>query len=575
SGFHPEFSGRTNIHLNAALLGLTEKDIRESEESIIAFSELAEVIDRPVKTYSSGMYVRLAFSIATSVDPDVLIVDEALSVGDQRFAQKCVDRMVGFRNAGKTIIVCSHSMFLINELCDNTLWLKHGEISGSGKTSTVISEYLAYLEGPELTETTQQPSVAAPLGHVPEVLIDVVQFCDSNHHKSNYIKMSQPLTICVNTRCTAGDFMGHLAVSIEKSDGQMLFGLHLLSKMRPLVGGKGGGRIGVVHNGSPLFTGDAGSGESEIRRHILTHDYLDCIVAMPTDLFYNTNITTYLWFMSNRKPPERKGRVLLIDASGMSQLMKKNLGKKRREFTADCVSRIAQAYADFKNVDWSDAATRRALKAKVLERDHFFYRKVTIERPLRMRFQATPGRVESVRCVAAVSKMPLDQSQLLNATLAALDAEAVYLDADSLRAALQATAAHLVGTLPALVGIKPKLSAKALELARKGLGSKDKTAEPCTNEKGEVLSDSDLRDAEYVPLRENIDRYFAREVLPHWPDAWVNTEVTDERDGLTGVVGTEINFNREFYVYKPPRSRLEIQSEIEAMEKRFMDMLHG
>jgi type I restriction-modification system DNA methylase subunit len=105
-----------------------------------------------------------------------------------------------------------------------------------------------------------------------------------------------------------------------------------------------------IPNGSPLFTGDAGSGESEIRRHILTHDYLDCIVAMPTDLFYNTNITTYLWFMTNRKPPERKGQVLLIDASGMSQLMKKNLGKKRREFTADCVARIAQAYADFKNV---------------------------------------------------------------------------------------------------------------------------------------------------------------------------------------------------------------------------------
>ncbi len=125
------------------------------------------------------------------------------------------------------------------------------------------------------------------------------------------------------------------------------------------------------------------------------------------------------------------------------------------------------------------------------------------------------------------------------------------------------------------MGIKPKLSAKALELVRKGLGSKDKTAEPCTNEKGEVLSDSELRDAEYVPLREDIDRYFAREVLPHWPDAWVNTEVTDERDGLTGVVGTEINFNREFYVYKPPRSRLVIQGEIEAMEKRFMDMLHG
>jgi type I restriction enzyme M protein len=259
----------------------------------------------------------------------------------------------------------------------------------------------------------------------------------------------------------------------------------------------------------------------------------------------------------------------------MSQLMKKNRGKKRREFTADCVARIAQAYADFKNVDWSDAATGRVLKAKVLPCDHFFYRKVTIERPLRMRFQATPERVESVRRVAAVTKMPLDQCHLLNATLAALNAEVIYLDAESLRAVLQATATRLVATLPELKDIKPKLSAKALELARKGLGSKDKTADPCTNEKGDLLSDSELRDAEYVPLHDDIDRYFTREVLPHWPDAWVNTEVKDERDGLTGVIGTEINFNREFYVYKPPRSRSEIQGEIEAMEKRFMDMLHG
>ena len=378
-----------------------------------------------------------------------------------------------------------------------------------------------------------------------------------------------------HTRGAAGRFAPGLPAI---RDGQMLFSLHLLSKMRPFVGGKGGGRVGVVHNGSPLFTGDAGSGESEIRRHILTHDYLDCIVAMPTDLFYNTNITTYLWFMSNRKPAERKGQVLLIDASGMSQLMKKNLGKKRREFTADCVARIARAYADFKDMDWREnpePQPGRVLAAKVFDQEHFFYRKVTIERPLRMRFQAMPGRVESVRRVAAVTKMPLDQCQLLNATLAALDAEAVYLDADNLRTALQTTAANLVATLPALKDIKPKLGAKALELARKGLGSKDKTAQPCTNEKGDVLSDSDLRDAEYVPLQEDIDRYFAREVLPHWSDAWINTEVTDERDGLTGVVGTEINFNREFYVYKPPRSRAVIQGEIEAMEKRFMDMLHG
>ena len=362
-------------------------------------------------------------------------------------------------------------------------------------------------------------------------------------------------------------------------DGQMLFSLHLLSKMQPMVAGKGGGRIAVVHNGSPLFTGDAGSGESEIRRHILTHDYLDCIVAMPTDMFYNTNITTYLWFMSNRKPPERKGKVLLIDASGMGQLMKKNLGKKRREFTADCVERIARAYSDFKTMAWSNndggGPTSRILNTKVLDRDHFFYRKLTIERPLRMRFQADTERVQALIRVVNATKMPLDQSLLLVAALRELDPSAIHTDADSFRAALQVCATRVASLMPGLAGIKPKLGAKAFELARKGMGQKDKAAEPCTNEKGEVLSDSDLRDAEYVPLHEDIENYFAREVLPHWADAWINRDVRDERDGLTGVVGTEINFNREFYVYTPPRSRSAIQADIEAMEKRFLDMLRG
>jgi type I restriction enzyme M protein len=350
-------------------------------------------------------------------------------------------------------------------------------------------------------------------------------------------------------------------------DGQMLFTLHLLSKMQPVVGGKGGGRIGVVHNGSPLFTGDAGSGESQIRRWILEHDYLDCIVALPTDMFYNTNIATYLWFMSNRKPVERKGKVLLIDASGMSYLMKKNLGKKRREFSDDCVARIAQAYAGFKAVDWRDADDGRTLKAKVFDREHFFYRKVTIERPLRCRFQATSDAVAGLLDDKAYVKLPDEQSAALKTAVTTLVATAIYTDADTFRNALQAAVKQ--------AGIKKALGAKSLELARKYLATRDKSAEPTTNEKGEVLSDSELRDAEYVPFGQDIDSYFDREVAPHWPDAWINRDIKDAKDGLVGVVGTEINFNREFYVYTPPRSRKEIQADIEAKEKRFMEMLRG
>lgn len=360
-------------------------------------------------------------------------------------------------------------------------------------------------------------------------------------------------------------------------DGQMLFSLHLLSKMQAVVGGKGGGRIGVVHNGSPLFAGDAGSGESEIRRHILEHDYLDCIVALPTDMFYNTNITTYLWFMSNRKPKERQGKVLLIDATGMSTLMKKNLGKKRREFTDDCRARIAQAYADFKNMEWREnplPQTGRVLKAKVFDREHFYYRKVTIERPLRMRFQATAQSLALLQEDGNFKKLPAEQRKLLAKAIQGMDAEAVFMDADSFRAALHASAAQVAKT-DELEGKAAKLGVKSVELARKYLGTKDKTAEPTTHEKGEVLSDSELRDAEYVPFQQNILAYFEAEVLPHWPDAWINHEVVDAKDDQLGVVGTEINFNREFYVYTPPRSRQAIAADIEAKEHKFMELLRG
>jgi lipopolysaccharide transport system ATP-binding protein len=254
SGFHPEFSGRTNIHLNAALLGLTEKEIRERENSIIAFSELEDVIDRPVKTYSSGMYVRLAFSIATSVDPDVLIVDEALSVGDQRFAQKCVDRMMGFRNAGKTIIICSHSMFLINELSDNTLWLNHGEVSGSGKTSTVISEYLAYLESRDAFGDARQKTVVSG-SNMPEALIESLHFQNTNNQEISFISQFQSLKIRINTRCLTDGFTGHLGLGLEKSDGQIIFASTTKSQGLAPIHFSGENHIDLVFDSFPILSG--------------------------------------------------------------------------------------------------------------------------------------------------------------------------------------------------------------------------------------------------------------------------------------------------------------------------------
>lgn len=384
-----------------------------------------------------------------------------------------------------------------------------------------------------------------------------------------------------HARGTAGRFSPGLP---RISDGQMLFQLNALSKMRPFINGEGGGKVGLVHNGSPLFTGDAGSGESEIRRYILERDYLDAIVALPTDMFYNTNIATYLWFMTNRKPIEREGQILLIDASSMGIVMKKNLGKKRFELSEDCQRRIVQAYHDFKAMAWEDHQANggrvRALKAKVLPTAHFFYRKVTIERPLRMRFELTAERVTSFADDGAQQKLKDDGALLavLNHVLKKSGPQ-IYMSVSAFQEALQGA----VNAAAKGAGEKPtKLKAKQFEVARKFFGVRDRNAEIVSNERGDVLPDSELRDAEYIPFSvvddaQNVDSgiqsYFDAEVKPHWPDAWINTETRDKTDGEIGIVGCEINFNREFYVYKAPRSRDEIRKDIEAMEENFIEML--
>jgi len=224
SGFHPEFSGRDNIYLNAALLGLSEKEVRERESAIIEFSGLADVMDRPVKTYSSGMYMRLGFSIATSVDPEILIVDEALSVGDQRFQQKCVERMVEFSRSGKTIILCSHSLYLINELCANAIWLCDGRVRSHGKTSEVISEYLAYLEGGATHQEAEQGLPEARPAAEPEILIEEVRIADGDGRPLEDVKQFRTVVFQVRTRRNGPPLRGHVSIGFEQADGRQIFG---------------------------------------------------------------------------------------------------------------------------------------------------------------------------------------------------------------------------------------------------------------------------------------------------------------------------------------------------------------
>lgn len=259
------------------------------------------------------------------------------------------------------------------------------------------------------------------------------------------------------------------------SDGSLLFLLHLISKMRPAV--EGGSRFGIVLNGSPLFTGGAGSGESEIRRYVLENDLLEAIIGLPTDMFYNTGISTYIWILSNRKPASRKGLVQLIDASAFWQKMRKSLGSKRKELSDEHIAHITQNFGAFVEAEADGKPISRIFKNQ-----DFGYRTITVERPLR----DEQGKI--------------------------------------------------------VLGTKGKL-------------------------KGKPLADSSLRDTENVPLAEDVEVYFQREVLPHAPDAWIDHDKTK--------VGYEIPFNRHFYVFAPPRPLAVIDAELKECTDRILTMIEG
>ncbi len=246
-----------------------------------------------------------------------------------------------------------------------------------------------------------------------------------------------------------------------------------MSKMRPAT--EGGSRLGIVLNGSPLFTGGAGSGESEIRRYLLENDLVEAIIGLPTDMFYNTGISTYVWIVSNRKPAARKGKVQLIDASGFFQKMRKSLGSKRKELSDAHIDEITRLFGAF-----VEASKDGAPISRIFPNEAFGYRTITVERPAR----DAAGQV--------------------------------------------------------IVGQKGKA-------------------------KGKPQADADLRDTENVPLGEDVERYFAREVLPHAPDAWIDHDKTK--------VGYEIPFNRHFYVFQPPRPLAVIDAELRGVTERIQRML--
>lgn len=291
------------------------------------------------------------------------------------------------------------------------------------------------------------------------------------------------------------------------SDGSLLFLLHLISKMRPAK--DGGSRFGIVLNGSPLFTGGAGSGESEIRRYVLENDLVEAIIALPTDMFYNTGISTYVWIVSNRKPAHRKGKLQLIDASGFWQKMRKSLGSKRKELSPEHIDEITRLFGECKEV-YIDPDTRKPVSRKAL----------------------AAGSSSKSKTPAA-SALPLSN---------AVPISRIFKNED-------------FGYRTITVERPQRDAAAKIVKATKG------------KLKGKSQPDANLRDTENVPLSEDVEPYFEREVLPHAPDAWIDHEKTK--------IGYEIPFNRHFYVFKPPRELSEIDAELKVVTDRILTMIGG
>jgi type I restriction enzyme M protein len=330
-------------------------------------------------------------------------------------------------------------------------------------------------------------------------------------------------------------------------DGQMLFLQHLVSKMRPKQ--DGGGRGGIVLNGSPLFNGDAGSGPSEIRRWLLEQDLVDCIVALPINMFYNTGIATYVWILDNNKPDDRQGKVQLIDGTNFYSKMRRNLGDKSRELSEADIARIVELYDGQVDGEY----------CKTLSANDFGYWKITVERPLRLNFSCSAERVERALKHPALAERQHD----LGPALAAIPTH-LHKNRSEFSAALRT----------AMSNASQRLEAKEWKALLAGLAERDETADPCTDSRGRIEPDVQLRDTETVPFGPSgkadeavtIKEHFEREIRPHLDDAWIDDSKTK--------IGYEVPFTRHFFKPDPPRQLAEIDLELNTLVGEILTLLN-
>lgn len=355
----------------------------------------------------------------------------------------------------------------------------------------------------------------------------------------------------IEERDSHGDGGRFNAGTPPKNDGALLFLQTMLAKRKPPE--EGGSRIAIVFNGSPLFSGGAGSGPSEIRRWILESDWLEAIVALPEQLFYNTAIATYVWVLSNRKRPERSGKVQLIDARELWEPMPRSLGDKRRRLSGEHIDEILNLYTGFEEGE----------RSKIRDNESFMYRRITVERPLRLRYQVSADAIEKLKASTAFAK-------LATPTATAKDPAAVVARGEAAQRALLESLSALNGLSTIdRNDVEPQIrdalrtverpTAALRKAVWDAISVREPEAPAVTNSKGEAQPDPELRDTENVPLAESVEEYMRREVLPFVPDAWIDE--SKER------IGTEIPFTRIFYRYEPPRPLAEIDEEIRSLEK--------
>lgn len=373
------------------------------------------------------------------------------------------------------------------------------------------------------------------------------------------------------------------------NDGALLFLQHMISKMRSPK--DGGSRIGIVFNGSPLFTGDAGaSGESAIRQWIIENDWLESVIALPDQLFYNTGISTYIWILTNHKEKERKGKVQLIDARNFYEKMDKSLGNKRKRIAdpehypnsrTDQVNLITKIYGNFKNDETYsfsiDGKKKNLIVSKVFDNEDFGYRKIVVERPLKLNFQFSDERIERLKLESGFQRLATSKKKNPKERLKEIEdgetrQKQIIKTLDELK---KTHGDDLIKSRPTFLEILKeadksdglRLAAPEIKFIVNALSERDETAEVVTDRHGNPEPDPALRDTEYVPLKESIAEFIKREVTPHAQDAWP--------DESKEKIGYEIPFNRHFYVYESPRSLAEIDGDLNDIESEILNLLKG